>query len=105
MKLCSIDSPPFSPIGSSKIGTLDWDFNRRIGSLSVLLAALLGMGEEEQKLIGNHAPLHGIGKLAVPESILLKPQRGKHLDPRLADFVLENFGAFQECIVGSAEAV
>jgi response regulator RpfG family c-di-GMP phosphodiesterase len=173
---------------------------RRIGSLAVLLAALLGMGEEDQKLIANSAPLHDIGKLAVPESILLKPgklspeeskrmqahttfghellkdarsiyliegakialthhekwdgtgypaglkgediplsgrivsivdvfdaltssrpykeawsfesvrdyiaeQRGKHFDPRLAELVLENFGAFQERIVGSAEAV
>ena len=29
-------------------------------------------------------------------------QRGKHFDPRLADLVLENFSAFQKCIVGSA---
>lgn len=169
---------------------------RRIGSLSVLLTTLLGLDEEEQKLIANSAPLHDIGKLAVPESILLKPgklsdeesermkrhtifghdllkdarsiylvkgaeialthhekwdgtgypaglkgeeiplfgrivsivdvvdaltsarpykeawsfesvrafiaeQRGKHFDPRLADLVLENFSAFQECIVDS----
>ncbi len=172
---------------------------RRIGSLSVLLTRLLGLGEEQEKLIRDSAPLHDIGKLAVPESILLKPgklsaeetekmkqhtlfghellkgarsiyliegakialthhekwdgtgypaglkgediplsgrivsivdvidaltsarpykeawsfesvrdyiveQRGKHFDPRLADLVLENFSAFQECIVGSALA-
>jgi response regulator RpfG family c-di-GMP phosphodiesterase len=170
---------------------------RRIGSLSALLATLLGLGEEQQKLLRNSAPLHDIGKLAVPESILLKPgklsteesekmrqhtifghellkgarsiyliegakialshhekwdgtgypaglkgediplsgrivsivdvfdaltsarpykqawsfesvrdyiteQRGKHFDPRLADLFLENFSAFQECIVSSA---
>ncbi len=46
---------------------------RRIGSLSALLARLLGMDEEQQKLILNSAPLHDIGKLGVPESILLKP--------------------------------
>ncbi len=172
---------------------------RRIGSLSILLTTLLGLDEEKQKLIGNSAPLHDIGKLGVPESILLKPgalsaeesekmkrhtifghellrdarsiylvegaeialthhekwdgtgypaglkgeeiplfgrivsivdvfdaltsarpykeawsfervrdyvadQRGKHFDPRLADLVLDNFSAFQECIVGSAAA-
>ena len=46
---------------------------KRIGSLSALMASLLGQGEEQQKLIRNSSPLHDIGKLAVPDAILLKP--------------------------------
>ena len=170
---------------------------KRIGSLAALLSTLLGQNEEQEKAMRNSAPLHDIGKLAVPESILLKPgklsaeesekmklhtvfgyellkdarsiyliegakialshhekwdgtgypaglkgediplsgrmvgivdvldaltsvrpykdawdfesvrayiaeQRGNHFEPRLADVVLENFAAFQDCIIASA---
>lgn len=46
---------------------------RRIGSLSALLMTLLGQGKEQEELMRNSSPLHDIGKLAVPDSILLKP--------------------------------
>lgn len=51
----------------------------RIGELSALFSRLLGQGEEEQDLLRNCAPLHDIGKIGIPEAILLKP--GK-LDPQ-----------------------
>ena len=48
---------------------------KRIGSLSALLTTLLGQSEEQKKLMQHSSPLHDIGKLAVPDSILLKPGR------------------------------
>lgn len=51
---------------------------KRIGELSALFARLLGLGPAEEDLIGNSAPLHDIGKIAISRTILQKP--GK-LDP------------------------
>jgi HD-GYP domain-containing protein (c-di-GMP phosphodiesterase class II) len=45
----------------------------RIGELSLLFSRLLGQSEEDQDLIKKAAPLHDIGKIGVPEAILLKP--------------------------------
>jgi response regulator RpfG family c-di-GMP phosphodiesterase len=45
---------------------------KRIGALSALLSKLLGQSEEEQTLMRNSAPLHDIGKLAIPEAIIQK---------------------------------
>ncbi len=46
---------------------------RRIGELSAMLSRLIGQDEDRQTLIRNGAPLHDIGKLGIPDSILLKP--------------------------------
>ncbi|MBN2445015.1 MAG: HD domain-containing protein [Spirochaetales bacterium] len=46
---------------------------KRIASLSTLFSKLLGQSEEEQKLMWYSAPLHDIGKIGIPDSILLKP--------------------------------
>ena len=46
---------------------------KRIGSLSALMTTLLGQSGEQEKLMRDSSPLHDIGKLAVPDSILLKP--------------------------------
>ncbi|MBL8967219.1 MAG: HD domain-containing protein [Spirochaetaceae bacterium] len=48
---------------------------KRIGSLSALFARLLGQDPEEVELLRNSAPLHDLGKIAIPESILNKPGR------------------------------
>jgi len=45
----------------------------RVGSTAALLAELLGLTDEEVALIRLAAPLHDVGKLAVPDGILLKP--------------------------------
>jgi len=45
---------------------------KRIGTLSSLFLKLLGKSEEEQELIMHSAPLHDIGKIGLPDSILLK---------------------------------
>ncbi|HUI88423.1 MAG TPA: HD-GYP domain-containing protein [Anaerolineales bacterium] len=47
--------------------------SRRLVELSIKLAQALGVGEEEQVQLRRGALLHDIGKLAIPDEILLKP--------------------------------
>jgi putative two-component system response regulator len=47
----------------------------RIGRTCGLLARELGLPEEEVELLRRAAPLHDIGKIGIPDSILLKPGR------------------------------
>ncbi len=47
----------------------------RIGSLSVLLAGLLGHTDEQKDLILNSSPLHDVGKIEIHDSILKKPDK------------------------------
>ena len=46
---------------------------QRVGRMCALLAQALGFPEEEIELIRRASPLHDIGKIATPDSILLKP--------------------------------
>ncbi|HEY0072427.1 MAG TPA: HD domain-containing phosphohydrolase [Chloroflexia bacterium] len=48
---------------------------RRVGHWSALLAAELGIGDEAVDLLRKTAPLHDAGKIAIPDSILLKAGR------------------------------
>jgi HD-GYP domain-containing protein (c-di-GMP phosphodiesterase class II) len=48
---------------------------RRVGRLSVQIAACLEMPEEQRVLLGQAAPLHDVGKIAIPDRILLKRGR------------------------------
>jgi hypothetical protein len=45
----------------------------RIGRFSTLLAEAIGMSTEFCRRISHAAPLHDVGKVAIPDSILLKP--------------------------------
>jgi methanogenic corrinoid protein MtbC1 len=45
----------------------------RIGRFSTLLAEQLGMDQEFCEKLSHAAPLHDVGKVAIPDSILLKP--------------------------------
>jgi methanogenic corrinoid protein MtbC1 len=45
----------------------------RIGRLSTLLAEQIGMDPEFCERMSHAAPLHDVGKVAIPDSILLKP--------------------------------
>jgi methanogenic corrinoid protein MtbC1 len=45
----------------------------RIGRFSTLLAEQIGMDAEFCERIGHAAPLHDVGKVAIPDAILLKP--------------------------------
>jgi putative two-component system response regulator len=48
---------------------------RRVGELSADIAEALGLPPEEVELIRRAAPLHDVGKIGIPDSILLKPGR------------------------------
>jgi putative two-component system response regulator len=45
----------------------------RIGHFCMLLARLVGLSEKEVQNIGYAAPMHDIGKIGIPDYILLKP--------------------------------
>ena len=46
---------------------------RRVGEMSVAIARVLGVPELDLGLIRLAAPLHDVGKIAVPDAILFKP--------------------------------
>lgn len=46
---------------------------RRVAKYSYLLACLAGLPESEAKLLEYASPMHDIGKVAIPDAILLKP--------------------------------
>jgi putative two-component system response regulator len=48
---------------------------QRVGQLAALIARQLGMGDDEVMLMRYAAPLHDLGKVAVPDTVLLKPDR------------------------------
>jgi putative two-component system response regulator len=48
---------------------------RRVGHIAAELARECGLSRAEQGLVRRAAPLHDVGKVAVPDSILLKPDR------------------------------
>ncbi|KQO12449.1 HD domain-containing phosphohydrolase [Paenibacillus sp. Leaf72] len=47
----------------------------RVGRLAELIASRLGLSEEDADRIRKAAPLHDIGKIGIPDEILLKPGR------------------------------
>ena len=46
---------------------------QRIAHYSKLVAATLGLSEEDQNLILQASPMHDVGKIGTPDNILLKP--------------------------------
>ncbi|OBR65142.1 two-component system response regulator [Paenibacillus oryzae] len=51
------------------------DHTQRVGTLSGVIAERLGLPKERASLIRLAAPLHDIGKIGIPDDILLKPGR------------------------------
>jgi putative two-component system response regulator len=51
------------------------EHTRRVGRTSALVAEAIGLREEEIELIRQAATLHDIGKIGIPDRILLKPGR------------------------------
>ena len=49
------------------------EHTRRVGARAARLATVLGLGPAEVELIRQAAPLHDVGKLGVPDAVLLKP--------------------------------
>lgn len=48
---------------------------QRVGNNATILARAMGLSDEQVTLIQRAAPLHDVGKIGVPDSILLKPGR------------------------------
>jgi putative two-component system response regulator len=48
---------------------------QRMSNYSRLIAEQLGLSDEDQALILRAAPMHDVGKIAIPDHILLKPGR------------------------------
>lgn len=46
---------------------------RRVGALSAAIAQRLGMPPHELELLRAAAPLHDVGKIAIPDAVLMKP--------------------------------
>jgi putative two-component system response regulator len=51
------------------------EHTRRVGALAARLARRLGLPDRLTRLVRRAAPLHDLGKIAIPDSILLKPGR------------------------------
>jgi hypothetical protein len=51
------------------------DHTERVGEMAAQLARQLGLSDREVWLIRRAAPLHDLGKIAIPDNILLKPGR------------------------------
>ena len=51
------------------------EHTRRVGELAARLAAAVGLPDELVRLIRLAAPLHDVGKIGIPDAILLKPGR------------------------------
>ncbi len=49
------------------------EHTERVGALAARLAAGVGLGDVDVGLVRRAAPLHDLGKIAIPDSILLKP--------------------------------
>ena len=47
----------------------------RVGEMSALLAKAMGLSEKQCELLRECAPLHDIGKIGIPDHVLLKPGR------------------------------
>ncbi|MEA2310965.1 MAG: cyclic di-GMP phosphodiesterase [Solirubrobacteraceae bacterium] len=49
------------------------EHTQRVGHVAALLARKIGLGDRMVWLVRQAAPLHDLGKIAIPDSILLKP--------------------------------
>lgn len=56
---------------------------KRISHYSALLGRLYGMNEKEEKLLLYSSPLHDIGKIGIPDAVLLKPGKLNEVEFRL----------------------
>ena len=52
-----------------------WEHTQRVAVMAARLGRRLGLDDVTVELIRRAAPLHDLGKIAVPDSILLKPEK------------------------------
>jgi putative two-component system response regulator len=51
------------------------EHTRRVAAMAAAISRQLGIDQEEAAIIFRAAPLHDVGKIGIPDSILLKPGR------------------------------
>jgi putative two-component system response regulator len=51
------------------------EHTRRVGKTAAAIAATIGLAADEVELLRRAAPLHDVGKIAIPDAILRKPGR------------------------------
>ncbi len=56
---------------------------QRVGLLCSLLAKSLGWSDHEAQLLHYAAPLHDVGKIGIPDSVLLKPGRFTEVERKI----------------------
>jgi putative two-component system response regulator len=59
------------------------EHTHRVGQLAALLATGVGLSAAQVDLIRRAAPLHDVGKIGIPDSILRKPGRLTHEERRI----------------------
>ncbi len=74
----------------------------RVGRLAGRLAQVLGLDEETVQLIERAAPLHDIGKIGIPDAVLLKTDR---LDGRERELMETHTGIGADILAGSTYPV
>ncbi len=52
-----------------------WEHTQRVAQVAARIARRLGLPDAEVELVRLGAPLHDLGKVAIPDAILLKPER------------------------------
>jgi putative two-component system response regulator len=74
------------------------EHTRRVGRVAERIAAALGLCAEEAHVIGRAAMLHDIGKIGIPDSILLKPAP---LTPEEFDIIKQHTVIGRDILAGS----
>jgi putative two-component system response regulator len=75
---------------------------QRMAQYSRLIAKSLGLSSADQALIFDAAPLHDVGKIGIPDAILLKPAR---LTPEEFEVMKQHARFGHELLSGSASPV
>ena len=75
------------------------EHTRRVGRMSAAIGAALGLGSDEVTLLRTVAPLHDVGKIGIPDRVLLQPSA---LSPE--DFeVMKTHTVIGERLLGGTE--
>ena len=79
--------------------------SRRVQTLALLLGRELGLSEAELEALGHAARFHDVGKLAVPEAILLKSEKLGEVDwvvmrrhPEVGAHLIEHLGFLDDAL-------
>ena len=77
---------------------LTGEHTRRVGRVAERIATALGLGAEQSYVIGRAAMLHDIGKIGIPDRILLKPEP---LTPEEFDVIKQHTIIGRDILAGS----